>query len=168
MMTQSNASRASSISRRMRSEVSPAIGSEIGLPAGSTASRCDTWCSGSGRSSGDDSPSLRPDASSMPNTVCSDGRRRSASMSSTFRWYDSLKRQREVGAVSVLPSPASGAGNHHDLEAARRLVVVERRGQPAVLLARRRHHVARRRRSFCDERARRAVRTATGRAVGRR
>ena len=35
MMTQSNASRASSISRRIRSEVRPAIGSDVGRPAGS-------------------------------------------------------------------------------------------------------------------------------------
>jgi hypothetical protein len=42
MMTQSKASRASLITRRMRLDVRPAIGSELGRPAGRIVSRSET------------------------------------------------------------------------------------------------------------------------------
>ena len=67
----------------MRSDVRPAIGSELGRPAGSTASRVDTWRTSILVSLVDSRPSARPDAVSRRNTECSVGRRRSPSISST-------------------------------------------------------------------------------------
>ena len=116
MITQSNASRASSISRRMRLDVRPAIGSELGVPAGRIVSRGDTSCSGSFGSSAAVRPSPSPGAPRTLNTVCSDGRRRSASMSSTLRLVRLAQRQREVGRRQRLAFAGDRARDHHDLE----------------------------------------------------
>src|SRR5688572_2837390 len=106
-ITQSKDCRASSSRRFMRSEVRPAIGSELGRPAGSTARRVDTCRTSIFVSPLDNRPSARPEAVSRRNTECSVGRRRSPSINSTRFWYDSLKVRARLEAVSVLPSPAT-------------------------------------------------------------
>ena len=107
-MTQSNVCRASSSSRRMRSDVRPAIGSELGRPAGSTASRGDTCRTSILR------VAVRQQAVGRGPTRCRAGTPSAASaaagrasMSSTRFWYDSLNVSARFEAVSVLPSPAT-------------------------------------------------------------
>ena len=69
----------------------------------------------------------------MPKSAVSDGRRRSASISSTLRWYDSLSVSARLAAVSVLPSAIWRAGHHEDFRAALFLQVMQRRRDTAVL-----------------------------------
>ena len=107
MMTQSNTSRASSTSRRIRSDVIAPMGSDVGRPAGNTVRRLDSRCSGSFGSSALIRPSDRPGAPDTWKIECCEGRRRSASISSTFRRYDSLSVSARFAAVRLLPSPAT-------------------------------------------------------------
>ena len=135
-MTQSNASRASvdQPAHALRGEAGDRI--RLGRPAGRIAEArrhlMDRQALRRRRA-----PARRsgPRRCRMPNTVCSVGRRRSASMSSTLRWYDSLSVSARFVAVSVLPSPGSALAIITTSGRAR-LRVVKRRGQPAVLLAR--------------------------------
>ena len=90
----------------LRREAAPSDRTSGGRPAASSDA-VDTCWTGSLRSLGSRS-ALRSGRTRCRhlNTVCSDGRRRSASISSTLRWYDSLSVSARFEAVSVLPSPA--------------------------------------------------------------
>ena len=100
----------------MRSDVRPAIGSELGRPAGSTARRGDTWRTSILVSPADSRPSPRPSAVSSRKTVCSDGRRRSASMSSTRFWYDSLNVSARFDGGQRLALARHRARHHDDAQ----------------------------------------------------
>src|SRR5579864_3812547 len=91
----------------MRPDVKPAMGSTRSLPAGNTARNGEICWTTIGRSSTDVSASVSPGDREILNTVWSEGRRRSASMSRTRCWYDSLSVRARFAAVSVLPSPAT-------------------------------------------------------------
>ena len=74
------------------------------LPADVTP---DQWTSGTFRSLSDLIPSFRPVRFGMRNISCTEGRRRSPSISSTCRLYDSLSVSARFTAVSVFPSPGN-------------------------------------------------------------
>ena len=161
MMTQSNASRASSISRRMRSEVRPAIGSDARLPAGRSASRSETWRTGSLPLLGRREPLGQARARCRCRRPCAAtagaGRRRSAARcAGTTRCSVSAR----FAAVSVLPSPGTALAIITTLRPLSRLRVVQRRRQPPVLLARHGLHV-RVDDDLLGERLVRSARTAT-------
>ena len=120
----------------MRSEVRPLIGSASGRPAGSTNSRSRHCVSAIGRSSLGLSPSFRPAIGGMPKMRWTVGRRRSASMSSTRRWYDSLSVSARLTAVRLLPSPGSALDVMMTLMPRSVLRMVQDRGELAVLLLR--------------------------------
>ena len=101
----------------MRSDVRPSIGSGFGCPAGSTAS---------GRRHLDDrqllrllgspAPRDRPACLAMPNAMCTPGRRRSASISSTRFWYDSLNVSARFDGRQRLALVGQRAGDRSRVE----------------------------------------------------
>ncbi len=140
MITQSNTSRASSISRRMRSDVRAPIGSDVGRPAGRSVSRSEIRCSGSFGSSLDHEAvgqarlagHLKDLVQRRPPQVAVDQQHVAA--------VRLAQRQRQVRRGERLPFASHRARDHDDLESVRALRLVQGGRQPAVLLARSGQH----------------------------
>jgi hypothetical protein len=129
------------MSLRIRSEVRPAIGSELGRPAGSTASRGDTWRTSILLSAVESRPSPRPSVVSSRKMLWSVGRRRSASISRTRFLVRLAEGERQVGRRERLALAGHRARHHDHLQALRVVRVVQHGREPPVLLPRRRVHV---------------------------
>ena len=127
----------------MRVEVRPPIGSGSGRPAGSSV-RCRVILTVAqlGVAGSPSAPRSGRRCSARWKIVCSDGRRRSASMSSTWRRYDSLSVSARLARGQRLAVAGMGARDQQDLRMpVDQLRVVQRRREPAELL--RQHATAR-------------------------
>ena len=109
------------------------IGSGLGRPAGNSVSRGDS-SNADGSISIAVSASLSPAMFGISKIWCIVGRRRSASMISTLRRYDSLSVSARLVAVSVLPSPGIALATITIFMPGLRLRVMERGGETPVLL----------------------------------